>query len=149
MSDVRDEHPNFADTLEQLRAVADGRGSAPEKTEQHPDAELLRAVARYLDLCAEASSIQREARQHPSPYVGTPAFDAARFQWKEKEREAQCILNRLGKMRAVTAAGVFAKATIVVTQRGAMSAPKFMLSLATDLVSNPTLRSSLWPVQVA
>ena len=63
---------SMSDVLEQLRAVADGRGSAPEKTEQHPDAELLRAVATYLDLRAEAAAIPRGAHQLPAPYVGNP-----------------------------------------------------------------------------
>jgi hypothetical protein len=46
-------------------------------------------------------------------------------------------------------AGLYAKATIVVVQNGYMTAPRFMLSLATDLVGNPGLRASLWPPEVA
>ena len=148
MQHARDEHPNFADTLAQLRAVADGRSSAPEKTEQHPDAELLQYRAAYLDLCAEIDAIYREARKLPVPYVGNPDYDAALARRDEKKTAAKRVLGRLGKMHASTAAGIFAKATIVVTAGGCMTAPKFILSLATDLVSNPTLRASLWPAEM-
>ena len=48
-------------------------------------------------------------------------------------------------MRASTAAGVYAKATIVVAKCGYMTAPNFMLSLANDLVNCPELRAMLWP----
>lgn len=111
----------------------------------HPDAALLEMCATYLDLCAEADAIDREARRQPSPCRGNPEFDAARGRCKEKEMEAKCILARLGKTQAATAAGVYAKATIVVTKRGYMSAPNFMLSLAEDLVRCPGLRAILWP----
>ena len=137
----------MSDVLEQLRAIADGRGSAPDR-ELHPDADLLHSVATYLDLCAEAAAIEREARQRPVPYVGNPEFDAAAGRWKEKEAEARRVLNRLTKTRAATAAGIYAKATIIATRRGYMQAPGFALSLATDLVGNPTLRASLWPTEV-
>jgi hypothetical protein len=113
--------------------------------EPHPDAELLNACATYLDLCADANAIDREARKQPGQHVGNPQFDAARVRSREKEAEAKRILNRLGKMRAATAAGVYAKATIVVTRRGYMSAPNFMLSLADDLVNCPGLRAAVWP----
>lgn len=136
----------MSDVLEQLRAIADGRGSAPDK-ELHPDTELLRAAATYLDLCAEIETIWREAVKKPGARVGDAEFDAALRRRKEKKVEARKVLARLGKTRAATAAGVYAKATIVTTQRGGMSAPRFMLSLATDLVNNPTLRASLWPTE--
>jgi hypothetical protein len=58
------------------------------------------------------------------------------------------MLTRLGRMRASTAAGIYAKAAIVATRRGYMTAPRFVLSLAEDLVKNPTLRQSLWPAEV-
>jgi hypothetical protein len=142
----------MSDVLKQLRAVADGRSSAPDK-ELHPDAGLLRACATHLDLRADAAAIEREARggvqRKRGACIGNPEFDAARVRWREKEAEAKRVLNRLGRMQATTAAGVYAKATIVVVQKGYMSAPRFMLSLATDLVGNPTLRASLWPTEVA
>jgi hypothetical protein len=141
----------MSDILEQLRAIADGCCSARDK-EPHPDAELLLACATYLDLRAEAAAIEREARgdvqQQRGAYIGNPVFDAARAWRMEKEAEAIRILNRLGKMHATAAAGIYAEATVVVMQRGYISAPNFMLSLATDLVSNPTLRASLWPAEV-
>jgi hypothetical protein len=140
----------MSDVLEQLRAIADGRGSAPDK-ELHPDAELLHAVATYLDLCAEVDAIDREARQRGAAFyrVGNPEFDAMRAQKKGKENQARCILNRVGKTPAVTAAGVYAKATIIATRQGYLNAPGFAFSLASDLVNNPTLRASLWPTEVA
>jgi hypothetical protein len=69
--------------------------------------------------------------------------------WQAKAGEARRILNRLGKMRAATAAGVFAKATIVTIRGKYMTAPTFVASLASDLVSNPTLRASIWPPEMA
>ncbi len=94
-----------------------------------------------------AAAIQREARTQAAPFVGNPTFDAARCEWKAKEADARRVLNHISKMRAKTAAGIYAKATLVATRRGYMTAPAFMHSLATDLVSNPTLRRSLWPAE--
>lgn len=111
----------------------------------HPDHVLLDLCASYLDLCAEAHAIQREARKQPRPYMDNPQFDAAIGRAREKEAEAKLVLNRLGKTHAATAAGVYAKATIVVTRKGYMTAPRFMLSLAHDLVNVPGLRAALWP----
>ena len=137
----------MSSTMEQLRAIADGRASAPDRTEHHPDAELLCACATYLELCADAAAIFREARNLPVPFVGNPQFDIELARKNEKNAEAKRLLTRLGRMHATTAAGVYAKATIVVTQRGYMAAPRFILSLATDLVNNPKLRASLWPAE--
>jgi hypothetical protein len=114
----------------------------------HPDAALLALCAHYLDLSAEAEAISREARKRPSPYRGTPEFDAALAQRDEQRAAAKLVLGRLGKTAATTAAGVYAKATIVVTQNGYMTAPRFMLSLAADLVNAPGLRAVLWPAEV-
>ncbi len=114
----------------------------------HPDTGLLDLCASYLDLCAEARAIDREARKQTAPYRGNPQFEAAMAQRDEKEAAAKLVLNRLGKTPATTAAGVYAKATIVVTRKGYMTAPRFMLSLAADLVNAPGLRAVLWPAEV-
>ncbi len=114
----------------------------------HPDADLLDLCASYLDLCAEAAAMQREARKQPGPYMDNPQFAAARGKWREKDAEAKRVLNRLGKTPATTPAGVYAKATIVVTRKGYMTAPRFMLSLTNDLVNAPGLRAVLWPAEV-
>ena len=114
----------------------------------HPDADLLDLCASYLDICAEANAIDREARKQPTPYRDNPQFAAAMAQRDEKRAEAMRILNRLGKTHAATAAGVYAKATVVVTRRGYMAAPRFVLSLANDLVNAPGLRAVLWPAEM-
>ncbi len=114
----------------------------------HPDAALLDLCASYLDLSAEAEAISREARKQPSPYMDNPQFAAAMAQRDAKRAAAKLVLGRLGKTAASTAAGVYAKATIIVTQNGYMTAPRFMLSLAADLVNAPGLRAVLWPAEV-
>ncbi len=114
----------------------------------HPDAGLLDLCASYLDLGAAADAIDREARKQRGPHMDNPQFAAAMGQRDAKRAAAKLILCRLGKTPATTAAGVYAKATIVVTRRGYLTAPGFMLSLAADLVNAPGLRAVLWPAQV-
>ena len=59
--------------------------------------------------------------------------------------KAKPLMNRIRKIRAQTAAGIFAKALVVRSSRTA--APVLAMSLAEDLIANNALRASLWPAE--
>jgi hypothetical protein len=59
-------------------------------------------------------------------------------------RSVKPLLSRARKIRAKTGAGIFAKALLVRDSR--TGAPALAKSLAEDLISQPALRASLWPV---
>jgi len=61
--------------------------------------------------------------------------------------KAKPILRRIAKLRAITPAGIYAKALVVRASR--TGAPVLAMSLATDMIASPGLRASLWPADVA
>lgn len=65
---------------------------------------------------------------------------------KEIERSTRNLLRRVGKLRAHTPAGLYAKAQLVSGSRtGAAILAK---SLAADMIEMPGLRQRLWPAAV-
>jgi hypothetical protein len=53
------------------------------------------------------------------------------------------LINGLAKLRAITAAGIYAKALVV--QASATGAAGLAKSMAEDFIANKELRASIWP----
>jgi hypothetical protein len=108
----------------------------------HPDAALF-------DLCAEALHLLAHAE------VARAALSATRGEkydrlWKEYDggvKRAKPLLSRIRKLRAVTGAGIYAKALVVRTSR--TGAPELAKSMAEDLIACAGLRAILWPAERA
>ena len=119
----------------------------------HPDAALL-------DLCSEALHHLKEAEKVYRSRLPTPVHgSSSSADWQEWHRDdgermalyykhlglARRPMSRAKKVRATTPAGIYAKALCVQASR--TGAAEFAVSLAEDLVNNPTLRASLWPAE--
>ncbi len=115
----------------------------------HPDADLL-------DLCAEALHFMTQAKKtyaaRPQYTSGMEWTDAHRaedhrlFQeGRSHEATAKPRLVRISRIRATTAAGIYAKAMVVrCSQTGAAG---LAMTLAEDLIACPGLRAALWPAE--
>ena len=113
---------------------------------------------RSLDLCAEALHLFNEAKrsraeadlaydelnkEHRHDRIDSPAHQ----KWQQLCAEAyqgnlkaKTLLRRIAKLRAMTPAGIYAKALVV--QASVTGAAK---SMAEDFIANKELRASLWP----
>jgi hypothetical protein len=110
-----------------------------------PDADLL-------DICSEALHllVQIEKSRAFAAAIGQRREEEWNRLWAESDqatRKAEPILRRIRKIRAETAAGIYAKALVVRASR--TGAPMLAKSLAIDLIGCPGLRASLWPAEVA
>ncbi len=116
----------------------------------HPDADLL-------DLCAEAlhhlghAQKAYDARDVHGWGTGDKAEQAARRAKDARlleehyagERAGKPVMARIAKMKATTAAGIFAKAMVVRCSK--TGAAGLAMTLAEDLIACPGLRAALWP----
>ena len=116
----------------------------------HPDADLL-------DLCAEAihylghAQKALDARRVREWQDGTEDERKARYAederllkvYLESDRAGKPAMARIAKMKATTAAGIFAKAMVVRCSK--TGAAGLAMTLAEDLIACPGLRAALWP----
>src|SRR5437868_4870248 len=141
--------PDLQPAIDRLKAIVAHSGDRLLLADgpPNPDAELL-------DLCAEALHHLKEAEK---AYQSRPAWRGG-GSWTAEKKQLDYQLSakseehhnkerrpmfRAKKMRATTAAGIYAKALCVRCSR--TGAAEFAMSLAEDLVSNPALRACLWP----
>ena len=108
-----------------------------------------------LDLCGDAlhfaNAEQRScAIAHAMPRAGRSMTDAEYNAFRDKCREGYAhrnkvvqILRRAKKIKATTAAGIYAKALLVRCSK--TGAAGMAMSLAEDLVECKGLRETLWP----
>ncbi len=107
---------------------------------------------RLLDLCADAAHQRKllaaaeEACRLAPVYGRDPAHVAAWDVRKAAEAKLLQLLRAIGKMRATTPAGLYAKALAV--QSSATGASILARSLAQDFLDCRELRASLWPAHV-
>jgi hypothetical protein len=104
-----------------------------------PDHDLLM-------LCDEIIMRKRQVDKTFSEWRAGNPFQNQRDgydDWKRENRSLRGPLVRLGKLRAATPVGIFAKA--VVAHRIGPSAAYLAVSLASDLLSSPGLREAIWP----
>ncbi len=143
--------PDFSAEIGRLKAIAAQSGDALlTEGSVNPDYQLL-------DLCSEALHHLKHAQK---------SYDARTWEWLhlkdgpektamhaendrlleqhyEGERLGKPFLRKIRKMKATTAAGIFAKAMIVRASK--TGAAGLAMSLAEDLIACPGLRESLWP----
>jgi len=119
-----------------------------------PDHQLLDLCGDALHLLKQAQSVhtQRDAVWATRLRREWTDHDRARDdelceQGRRFEAQASQLLRRAKKIRATTAAGIYAKALIV--RASACGAPLLAMSLAEDLIDCPGLRQSLWPAETA
>jgi hypothetical protein len=128
----------------QLRDLASKAASNGKVTQSapHPDAELLELCAKALDFRAEYEAIWREARKLQPSNMTNPAYEAEIKKAQQIDKAGRSPMMRISRIPAKTAAGVYAKAQVLLAT---YAAPKLGASLASDLVTLPGLRSVLWP----
>ena len=122
----------------------------------HQEAALLDLCAGALHLLTHAeralAACQKMLKASVASGVQPPAAYYSECDRLFEERahdisRAKPILRQIAKLRATTAAGIYAKALVVRTSR--TGAPVLAMSLAADMIAYPGLRASLWPVDVA
>jgi hypothetical protein len=128
------------DLLNGIAARAMEDGADPSATVS-PDHELLMLCDAVTMLRSQGARIREEWR------AAGPAGDPGRHEIlkeiKRRVHEAAPSLRKLAKMRAVTPAGIFAKA--IVVRYVATSTATLADSLADDIVNSVELRQAIWP----
>jgi hypothetical protein len=144
----------FQPAIDRLKAIVAESGDRLLLADgpPNPDAELL-------DLCAEAlhhlKAAEKAYNERPihQVTVNTPQWppevrqrdEELMAEFYQHAGQARSRMVRAKKLRATTAAGIYAKALCVRASR--TGAAEFAMSLAEDLVNNPELRASLWPAE--
>ena len=116
----------------------------------HPDADLLDLCAEALHHLSHAEKARAARRLNNWPSLEGEARKVAQAEWerlygvyREGESAGKAPLFRITKMKATTAAGIYAKAMVVrCSQTGAAG---LAMTLAEDLIACPGLRAALWP----
>lgn len=115
----------------------------------HPDAKLLDLCSEVLDAVRAEKRARSASDEMSDKWTGSwsPQQIVERDELVRRLQAASKLVTRLAgrarKIRATTPAGIYAKALIVSTSR--TGAPHLAASLATDLISLPALRASIWP----
>ena len=140
--------PKLSPAIVRLRRIA----AAPddhrllEDGPPHPD-------ARLLDLCAEIAhqktladaGWQRFAESGGAPWCSGARVEELHNASAKEIQRLDFLLGEVGKLRAKTGAGIYAKAFAVAhAKSGALPLCK---SLAEDLITNPALRAALWSAE--
>jgi hypothetical protein len=140
----------LAPTIDRLRDIATASYDTLLLAEGPPQPDYA-----LLDLCSETLHTIKKANEasaarpslescNQSPKARAEwqaAFDA----WQDADREATRLLRRVSKMRATTAAGLYAKA--LVCRSSASGSAALAHSLADDFIACDGLRASLWPAE--
>lgn len=105
-----------------------------------PDYALLDLCGDLLHLLKHANAA-REACRNMS--YRDPKKDEARDEARALDGQISSLTSKARKLRATTAAGIYAKALVMRASPTGM--PQLATSLAEDLVSSPNLRASIWP----
>jgi hypothetical protein len=146
--------PNFSDAIAALRHIADT--SADNALTEGP----VNADRQLLDLCAEALHrvvhAERAYARRDWDWLSSnmTAAEEAAGRIKNAElmdeyqggiKSAKPMLGRIRKIKATTAAGIYAKAAVVRASK--TGAADLAMSLAQDLLDCPGLRAALWPAE--
>ena len=137
--------PDLQPAIDRLKAIVAYSGERLLLADGPPNPD-----AALLDLCSEALHHLKEAEKADqsrdcdrSTPEGWKRDEELCAKSREHSNKAKRPMFRAKKMRATTAAGIYAKALCVRASR--TGAAEFAMSLAEDLLSNPALRASLWP----
>jgi len=147
--------PNFSSAIAALRHIA--TTSADNALTEGP----VNADRELLDLCADAlhALVHAERTYRSRDWIGMDitvmtkaeiaahrAKDTERFgEYESGIKSAKPMMGRIRKLKATTAAGIYAKAAVVRASR--TGAADLTMSLAQDLLDCPGLRASLWPAE--
>jgi len=128
--------------LEMLRSVASPAANPLPEMAPNPDAELLEQADELLAWLKRRNAALDEMRS--SALVSSASWEKSKGAYLEACGVISSRLRAMGKLRARTPAGIYAKALLV---RGSQSgAAGLLASLANDLIDSPELRAALWPV---
>jgi hypothetical protein len=146
---LNSQKPDFIAAMTRLREIA--TTSADNALTEGP----VNADRHLLDLCAETlHALVHAERSYNARDWGPGMTDAEVKAWRAQDavlmaeyndgtKSAKPLLGRIRKMKATTAAGIYAKAAVVRASR--TGAADLAMSLAQDLLDCPGLRASLWP----
>jgi hypothetical protein len=138
-------------TIDRMKAIA-AQSSDALLTEGpvHPDHQLLDACSEAMHLFKQAKAARTERHaaslEQADRRVSAEELrlDKALFaRWQDLDAQGAAVLRRAKKLRAVTPAGIYAKALLVRSTK--TGAREMAMSLAEDLINCPGLRSTLWP----
>jgi hypothetical protein len=137
--------PDLQPAIDQLKALAAHSGDRLLLADGPPNPD-----AALLDLCADIARQRKVAdaalekwRANTRHDPRDPLYEEARVQ----EHHLTVLLKRASKIQATTASGIYAKAIAVASSKG--GAAGLGMTLAQDLIDNPTLRACLWPAAIA
>ncbi len=143
---------NLGPAVRRLTAIANESADAMlTEGPVSPDHELLRLCGEALHHLVHLEKT-RDARRHaPYPHLGTEAEKEAALRLDQQlyEQQLECAkgakphLGLIRKIKARTAAGIYAKAMVVRASK--TGAADLAMTLAADLLDCPGLRASLWP----
>ncbi len=144
--------PDFTAAITRLREIAN-QSHDNALTEGPVNADRL-----LLDLCAEIThglkvrntAWERRRNLPPAVFTGktreeAAAIDDARRVSDRADKNYSAMLRAAAKIKATTAAGIYAKAMAV--RASTTGAANLAMSLAEDPLAAPGLRASLWPAQ--
>jgi hypothetical protein len=135
--------PDLTAAMAQLRHIA--LTSADNALTEGP----VNADRLLLDLCADALHALVHAERslrtcQEAPRTVSHAVRSGHYEdYQHGTTTAKPPLARIKKIKATTAAGIYAKAAIVRASR--TGAADLAISLAQDLLDCPGLRAALWP----
>ena len=108
-----------------------------------PDYELLDLCSKTLRAIKIANAANQARLAMSFHNTAQADLNAAFRRYQDLDREATRLLRRVGKTRATTAAGLYAKA--LVCRSTASGSAVLAHSLADDFLACEELRASLWP----
>lgn len=155
MARKREPLPDFGPAIERLRRLVAESGDRLLLADgpPHPDAKLLELCAEAAEARKAFEQAEEERRGHyvvnghcVYPWERTTAQEHARLaadaRMARARRKLGHGLREATKLRATTAAGIYAKAVAV---RASLTGAAYLAqSLAEDLIGNPALRGALW-----
>ena len=147
--------PDFTTAMSRLRQIA--LTSADNALTEGP----VNADRQMLDLCAgalqslkhaERAYTSRDSEWHTAKtqaekHAARLEDEALMAEYYEGTRNAKPAMARIRKMKATTAAGIYANAAVVRASK--TGAADLAMSLAEDLLAAPGLRAALWPAEGA
>jgi hypothetical protein len=144
--------PDFTAAMAQLKQIAlTSADNALTEGPVNADRQLLDLCAETLHALVHAERSRRAGHEvfHRDVHEKTaenlrPVWEALHAEATLGTKSATPLLGRIRKIKATTAAGIYAKAAVVRASR--TGAKDLAMSLAEDLLDCPGLRAALWPV---
>ncbi len=133
--------PDFTAAMNRLREIA--LTSADNALTEGP----VNADRQLLDLCAETLHVLVHPERHYAARRATKDYLGSWQEFNGDVKSAKPRMHRIRKMKATTAAGIYAKAAVVRASK--TGAADLAMSLAEDLLAAPGLRAALWPAEGA